>query len=306
MKVAAIQLEPVIGGVDANLASCERLADEAGGAGAEWILLPEFFTTGMGFLPELADKSLPPDGAACDLLLRLAGRHGAKVGGSFLCRDDDGEVRNAFFLAGPSGLIGRHDKDLPTMWENCWYVGGSDDGVLAVDEMKVGVSLCLEFLRTQTVRRLRGVDLVVGGSFTWQLPGYWPRLLGREEIRRREADRMQWSPPFARFVGAPVVEAAHCGRLDSRDQLSPFRWRCALGNGAKICAADGTVIAARGHDEGPGFVIAEIEPGAVEPLDELPDRFWIQPIGAIWTGSWHLQRLLGRRWYARHGRPPAP
>ncbi|HTA05214.1 MAG TPA: carbon-nitrogen hydrolase family protein, partial [Solirubrobacteraceae bacterium] len=100
MKVAAIQLEPVIGDVDANLASCERLADEAGTAGAEWILLPEFFTTGMGFHPELADKSLSPDGPACDLLLRLADRHGAKVGGSFLCRDDDGEVRNAFFLAG--------------------------------------------------------------------------------------------------------------------------------------------------------------------------------------------------------------
>jgi predicted amidohydrolase len=42
------------------MASCERLADEAGAAGAEWILLPEFFTTGMGFHPELADTSLPP------------------------------------------------------------------------------------------------------------------------------------------------------------------------------------------------------------------------------------------------------
>jgi hypothetical protein len=105
-------------------------------------------------------------------------------------------------------------------------------------------------------------------------------------------------------VGAPVVEAAHCGRLDSRDQLSAFRYRCALGNGAKICAADGTVLAARGHDEGPGFVIADIEPGAVEPLDELPDRFWIQPIGAIWTGSWHLQRCSAGVGTLGTGGPP--
>jgi Carbon-nitrogen hydrolase len=51
MKVAAIQLEPVIGDVEANLASCERLADEAGAAGAEWILLPEFFTAGKRVQP---------------------------------------------------------------------------------------------------------------------------------------------------------------------------------------------------------------------------------------------------------------
>ena len=96
MKAAAIQLEPVIGDVEANLASCERLADEAGAAGAEWILLPEFFSTGMGFHPELADTSLPPDGPACELLLRLADRYGAKVGGSFLCRDDDGGCETHF------------------------------------------------------------------------------------------------------------------------------------------------------------------------------------------------------------------
>src|SRR5918997_4579863 len=109
-RVAAIQLEAVVGDVEANLAACQRLADAAALEGAEWIILPEFFTTGMGFLPELAPHSLPPDGPATALLSALARRHGAVVGGSFLCQDVDGHVRNAFFLASPQGLPGRHDK----------------------------------------------------------------------------------------------------------------------------------------------------------------------------------------------------
>src|SRR5687767_6270451 len=98
MRVAAIQLEPKLADVAANLETCERLADDAAAAGAEWIVLPEFFTTGVAFVPELADAALRPDGEATALLRDLARRHGATVGGSFLCRDDDGHVRNAFLV----------------------------------------------------------------------------------------------------------------------------------------------------------------------------------------------------------------
>ena len=64
MKAAAIQLQAQVADVDANLEAVERLADRAGSAGAECIVLPEFFTTGIGFVPELADAALAPDGDA--------------------------------------------------------------------------------------------------------------------------------------------------------------------------------------------------------------------------------------------------
>src|SRR5215212_11047733 len=156
MRVAAIQLQTVIGDIDANLEACERLADEAAREGAKWIILPEFFTTGAGFFPELAHRSLPPDGAATALLLSLARRHGALVGGSFLCRDADGHIRNAFFLASPEGIAGRHDKDIPTMWENRLYVGGGDDGVIRAGGLTFGAAVCWELMRSATAVRLRG------------------------------------------------------------------------------------------------------------------------------------------------------
>jgi hypothetical protein len=51
--------------------------------------------------------------------------HGVYVGGSTLVRDNDGHVRNAFFLVGSDGdVLGRHHKDMPMMWENALYIGG--------------------------------------------------------------------------------------------------------------------------------------------------------------------------------------
>lgn len=57
------------------------------------------------------------------------------------------------------------------MWENCYYIGGSDDGILETTAGNIGVALCWEFMRTRTVRRLLNrVDLVVGGSCWWTIP----------------------------------------------------------------------------------------------------------------------------------------
>jgi tRNA(Arg) A34 adenosine deaminase TadA len=111
VKVAAVQLEAKLGDVEHNLAECERMAREAAGAGAELIALPEFFTSGAAFLPEVARAALPPDGAATEMLQRVARETHAYLGGSFLCRDADGEIRNAFLLAGPDGAILAEDHN---------------------------------------------------------------------------------------------------------------------------------------------------------------------------------------------------
>jgi predicted amidohydrolase len=301
MRVAAIQLQTVIGDVDANLAACEKLADIAANDGAEWIMLPEFFTTGMGFRPELAQRSLPPDGIATGLLLNLARRHEAIVGGSFLCQDDDGQVRNAFFLATPAGIAGRHNKDIPTMWENCFYVGGTDDGLIKVGSITAGAALCLEFNRSQTVARLRGkTDIIVGGSCVWGAPEgtFFQRYLQKSIDRYTD-----WAPLFAKLVGCPVVEATHCGPLRCQTPWLPMTYRANYGGSAIICDAAGKTLARRHHSDGPGVVVADIEVGRVETSEREPERFWIQELDPISSAAWKLQRWHGRRWYRRHVAP---
>ena len=59
IKVAAVQMNCVLGDVDANLALAEKLLEEAVAKGAKWVIFPELFNTGY-WVPkqdvELADQ----------------------------------------------------------------------------------------------------------------------------------------------------------------------------------------------------------------------------------------------------------
>jgi predicted amidohydrolase len=307
-RVAAVQLHPRLGDVEANLAACATLVAEAVAGGAQLVVLPEFFTTGMAYLPSMRTGTMPFDGPVVEWLVAQAARHDITLGGSFLCRDTDGEVRNAFVLADRDGVVGRHDKDLPTMWENAFYVGGTDDGVIELrDGLRVGVALCWEFMRSQTARRLRGrVDLVLGGSAWWSVPAWRPAALTRrwEAANRRTATGA--APAFARLVGAPVVHASHCGELRCPALGFPLRYSGHFEGPTGIYAADGATLAERPAAAGPGVVVCDVTPGAVEPAGEVPDRFWLHPRGPLPAFAWTWQGHLGRRAYARAAQPSLP
>jgi len=299
---AAVQFEPRIADLSANLARAQQLVRQAANCGARLVILPEFFTTGMGFEPQLAHCVLPPDGPATELLCQLAREHRLIVGGSFLCTNqahDPDDVRNAFVLAGPDGVLGRHDKDIPTMWEHAFYAGGNDNGLLAT-EPRFGVALCWELMRRPTAARLRGrVDCVIGGSAWWSTPqAWWSKGIGH-----READNAtRTAPAIARLVGAPVVHGALCGTVECRLLGSPLRYRGRYEGGSVICDATGNILAARPVWAGDGFALAEIELRGTPPLDSLPSRYWLHRRGATATAVWHYQGWRGRRWRTRNAR----
>lgn len=309
MLVAAIQLEVSLGDVERNLAGTERLVREAAQAGAEIVALPEFFSTGIAFVPELADRALTPDGAATRMLTRLAAEFGIHIGGSFLCRDPDLEVRNALLLVGPDGKIrGRHDKDLPTMWENSFYIGGSDDGVIESDDLTFGAAVCWEFMRRPTAQRLRErVDLVIGGSNWWSVPDWPPAAIFRR-LEQANTRRATIAPAvFGRYVGAPVVHGALSGPFDCpMPDLPGLRYRGRFEGGAMIADPEGRILARRAATEGSGYVIAEVSPRRVSPAGPIPPRYWMHGRGTLPAIAWNTQRIHGRRWYVRNvrGRPP--
>jgi len=308
MLAGAVQMEVKLGDIRANLERAEHLAREAARRGSRLVALPEFFTTGAAFLPELADRSLPPDGEAAQMLSRVAADCGIFLGGSFLCRDPDLEVRNAFLLAGPDGsILGRHDKDLPTMWENALYVGGNDDGLIETGNFTVGAAVCWEFMRRTTAKRLRGrVDLVVGGSNWWSIPQWPPARLTRR-MERGNARRAVAAPAgFGRLVGAPVVHGAMCGEFSCPMPEYPRAdYHGQFEGGALVADAAGRILASRGAGEGEGVVVAEIEPRRTEPAAPIPSRYWMHGRGLLPAIVWNTQRKLGRRWYRANvgGRP---
>ena len=299
--VAAVQMHATIGDIAGNIAQACDLAERALRAGATIVALPEFFTTPIILDQRLNRCSLPASNPALDMLRTLSRDYGAMIGGSYL-EYDAGDVFNSYMLVSPDGTIHRHRKDLPTMAECAYYVGGSDEGMFEVGNSNIGVAVCWETIRSATVRRLRGgCDLVMSGSHWWSAPEWW--LLGPywRYHARLNADHMYRAPGrFARMVGAPMLHAAHCGTLEGRYALTAgmsLPVRTHLVGEAQIVDAAGRILARRTKEEGAGHILAEIDIGRVTPLEEVPARFWLERLPPFVRLMWASQNRACRDVY---------
>jgi predicted amidohydrolase len=297
IKVAAIQMCAEFGDVAANLRKAERLLENALQQGAQWAILPEFFTSAVGYHPSLLNAALPLEGAAYSLMKDAARKYHACIGGSFICRRG-ADNYNTFLLVSPDGSYVKHDKDIPTMWENCYYIGGNDDGVLDSPIGKVGAALCWEYVRTQTARRLKGkVKIVIGGTCWWDLPrgqGFPDSLSARNRQILHETPQR-----FARMVGAPVVHASHAGRFSCNSPYLPTKYTSVFLGETQIVDGTGAILARLAREDGEGIITADITPGKVTPAEQIPNRFWIPDLPPPIRFAWFYQNFHGRRYYRK-------
>src|SRR5262249_19571311 len=163
-----------------------------------------------------------------------------------------------------------------TFWENCYYIGGNDEGGLPAPQGKIGGALCWELIRSQTAARLKGkVGMVVGGSGWWAAPDSVPP---DNPARTLNLDIMKATPArFARVLGVPVVHAAQAGSFVGRSwpvegHAYPSHY---LGE-AQIVDGKGGLLARMSREEGEGVITADVSFGrtADEP-EAIPERYWI-------------------------------
>jgi len=341
VRVAAVQMHATLGEVDANLEHAEHWARLALRDGAQWVVLPEFFTTAIALHPsKLVHAYRPLDGAPMQLFKKLATEGHAYVGGSFIARSG-ADVFNTFVLATPSGRVFTHDKDFPTTnIESSVYAGGEDDeylkelkrlgvsaepaapipsrpdnitdSVFAVaDGVSAGVALCWEQVRYRTAKRLtRRVDVILAASG-------WPFGAANRNVSRtnpaaanavldagesvREAPRR-----LSRLVGAPVIHANLVGDVwNSPGSLYGDSESLLRFSGeSQIIDASGKTAARRAYAEGEGLVIAEIEIGRVEPTESIPANAWWTPeVSEPSQVRWASSGAAGRSVYLKTTRP---
>ncbi len=288
LNVAAIQMAPRLGDAQSNMNQAEQLIRKAMQQGAQWIILPEMFTSAAAFHPDMLKAIQPIDGAPLKMLKELSREGNVVIGGSFLAQRTQG-VFNTFVLVFPDGQVVQHDKDFPTYWENCYYKGGSDDGVMSTPIGPVGSVLCWEFIRSQTAKRLLNkVNLVVGGSCWWTLPDEAdpdsPRRAANLTMLKQAAPRM------AKMLGVPVVHGSHAGNFEGffSPELPDVPYNSAFLGEAMIVDAQGKVLARRSQKSGEGVVTAEVELiNKSVPSETIPDSFWIPAeMPDDWKESW--------------------
>jgi 5-aminopentanamidase len=172
LRVAACQIDPQIGEVEANL---DRIADavlEAVSAGAGLVALPEAAVTGYAFgsLEEALPVARHASAIAEDRLASLAETHRVTiVCGSLEATAD--EIYNVALVTLADGRRYRYRKmHLPFLGIDRFATPGPDaPPVIEADGLRFGVLICydLRFPEAARICALDGADLIV-------LPTNWP------------------------------------------------------------------------------------------------------------------------------------
>jgi|JI10StandDraft_1071094.scaffolds.fasta_scaffold59192_6 predicted amidohydrolase len=333
-RVAAIQFEPKLGDINANLSRADALVREALNKGARWVVLPEFFPTGTAMHPSLFDAYQPVDGRPAEMLRDLAKLGRAYVSGSFMARSG-GDAFNTLVLACPDGSTFTHDKDFPTMvFESAFYAGGEDgayadrlgqdgartasqrvparagnsaDGAFTHAGTGIGAALCWEIARNRTARRLVGkVDILLASSGWWTADPErdWPGL-------RPDMARVGWNehqalidaapPRMARMLGVPVVHANFAGRSVGYATLAMDREANGryLGS-SQIVDADGKTVARLGTEQ--GVLMADVAIGRKQATDKVSEEFWLPEVSEAMLLRWATTGAAGRDFYLKETR----
>ena len=108
MRFGVVQHDIVWEDREANFARLAPLVARAAGAGAEFVLLSETFSTGFSMTPGIGE---PEGGPSAQFLQERAAEHGVWVAGSCPEVAPDGDLPyNSFVLAGPDGTVHRYRK----------------------------------------------------------------------------------------------------------------------------------------------------------------------------------------------------
>jgi predicted amidohydrolase len=271
VRVAAVQMHAALGEVAANLENAEHWVRLAIREGAQWIVLPEFFTTAIALHPtKLVHAYRTLEGLPMQLLKTLAKEGNAYVGGSFLARSG-ADVFNTFVLASPDGQVYTHDKDFPTTnIETSVYAGGEDD----------------EFVKELTRR------------------GVAPDPPTPIPSRPGNVKSAVFALPDGISAGAPVVHASLVGDVWNSPANGPAVVLRFSGE-SQIADASGRTLARRSYAEGEGLVIAEIGIGRVPPSEPIPDdaAAWTPEVPAQSQTGWATSGAAGRSVYVKTTRP---
>jgi len=203
LRVAACQLDLVVGDLDANVDAILGALDTAESAGADLAVFPELAIT--GYPPE--DLLLKPgfvadNRSALEKLAARTGRCAAVVG--FV--DSGRDLHNAAAVCAHGAVQGVYRKRLLPNYsvfdEQRYFAAGSDEPILfVVGGVRVGITVCEDIWSPtgpMTDQAAGGAELIVNISAS---PFYAGRLIERERMLATRASDASCGLVYVNLVG---------------------------------------------------------------------------------------------------------
>jgi len=292
LRVAACQLDLVVGDLDANVAAILDALEQAEAAGADVAVFPELAVT--GYPPE--DLLLKPgfvadNRAALEKLASRTGRCAVVVGFVDAGRD----LYNAAAVCAHGSVQGVYRKRLLPNYsvfdEQRYFAAGPDDPTLfVIGGVRVGVTICEDIWAPTgplTDQAAGGAELVVNISAS---PFYAGRLVERERMLATRASDASCALVYVNLVGGQdelvfdgaslIVDAE--GRLVARapqfteevmvadvDVRPVFRKRLLDPRGRAVAPA----LSAVDISDRPHGTDTPADPGMAEPLEPVAEVY---------------------------------
>ncbi len=177
-KLAVVQMDCVLGDVDANLARADSLVGAAAVQGATVAVLPELATTGYFVGDRLGALAESIPGPTTDALGKIARRHECYVMAGMIEQGKNCYYNSAALLAPDGSLHGTYRKVHLFSAEREAFAPGTEPALFDIDGTRVALTICYDLIFPEYIRRLvlEGAQVILN-STDW-ITNDWQRGLG--------------------------------------------------------------------------------------------------------------------------------
>lgn len=171
MKIAAIQLDVVLGQVETNYAAVEKAIGEAAHTGADIVVLPEMWNT--SFYPTNVQDLADDQGKRTQhVLMTLAKTYGIHiVGGSVAVRKENSVYNTTYIVNRQGHIVSTYDKVhlFAPGGEDAVFQAGNALSVFTLDGITMASIICYDLRFTEWVRMA-----ALQGAKVLFVPAAWP------------------------------------------------------------------------------------------------------------------------------------
>jgi len=198
VKVACIQMEPIVGNKEDNIQKSITFIEKAAGKGANLIVLPELANSGYVFenRQEAFDLSEQiPQGQTCQSWAEVAAKLGVYIVAGINEREGN-LLYNSSVLIGPEGHIGTFRKMHLWNEENLFFEPGNlGFPVFRTPIGRIGTFICYDgwFPESYRLCALQGADIIC-------IPTNWVPIPGQQEGREAMANILVMAAAHSNIV----------------------------------------------------------------------------------------------------------